>query len=945
MDREFTELLLEQIVNRSSQLIFFRSSLILLGLTSSMHALPEGETVTHGSAQFSRNSKELIVNQGSDRAIVNYSRFNIAGDETVRFNQPSHSSAILNRVTGSGASTIAGTIQANGNVYLINRSGILFSPSSRINVHGLVASAMELSNTDFLNGNLEFTGPGGSVINRGTITSDHAYLIGRTVQNSGSISAAKIALAAGEGSIKIDEAAGGDITLIIDGDRFEATEEPRTADIDPGSEEGQPEGSSGDELNTVLDTGDVYNEGSLDADGESGGHVAISGNRVANAGNISANGHENHAGEISVRSRESLLLNEQSHVSANAGISGDGGRIIFYSSGDARFENQAFVSARGGSDAGSGGFVEFSGARNIELDAVADVSSTSGQAGQVYIDPADIDIVDQLTRTPANQAGANPVVFSPGNTVSEITANTIVNQLNFGDVEVNTASSTFNGPLMGTITVRTPINFQNAVDRTLRLVADESIDILQGSDIQPATSSTGRLNLDLHANNRIGMFNQLTDLAGGTLNVTADADGNNAGNVIIGSPASVINAGNVIVSGHNFDSVNLDINANDVRIDQTGNINHNGNIIAANELALLADGDLTILGRAGETYTLCGENGVVLSADNDQSMTDGALGTQNALVNVTTSGGPIFISGHQVDLQDFTLQTPVGNEGLIAIFGSDTVDLSLNDTTPNAMARHRAARFVAEAVNELRLGTPIVATGDALFESTNDQITHDTPNLATVPQVMAENIGFKARDNIGSSGIAGIDVDVTGTLLALSTDGQTINVTERNDVFIDTGELDSGDLTPFVPSLAGDIATPDVDLSFQVETEDPTPPTNIPDEPMDVTMDPEPENMTPPEPLLPVSNIPEFGTLERQRIERAKSAVILETATARVTAVQFAEFYFLHEKMQISEYANELDLYFIDHLVFGVAEITADPRIPVEVKGQIVHGGPRPYQL
>ena len=990
----FTALTLEQIVNNplvayKKPLALFSAGLLFFSAASPLaFALPEGESVTNGSVSFERNGRELRVLQDSNKAIVNYNRFNIAQGESVRFEQPGSSSSILNRVTGIGSSTIAGNLSANGNVYLINRSGILFSSSAQVNVHGLVASSMELSNSDFLSGNLEFTGGGGTVVNQGSLSGDFIYLIGGSVQNNGSISARNIALAAGASSIKLDEAAGGEITLIIDGDTFkadasgqpvEAAEE--VAEVSDASEtdatvaatntettteEEEADQETGTLIITSLDTGDVLNDGELNASGDTGGQIAVSGNRIAQLGVVEADGTNGDGGGISLLSRESLLVSSQSRSSANAsGEIGSGGEIVFYTSGNARFEQDAAVNARGGAVSGNGGFVEFSGANHLDLKTVADVSSVDGQSGKVLLDPGDIDIIegffddDDRTATGTAQARfANPVVFSPHSDVTEIFASTIIDQLDFGDVEVNTAGS-LNGPNLGTITVYVPIHFENTVDRTLSLIADESIDFLLGSDVEPAHINAASLNLELTANTRIGLFNQTIDLNNGHLQVIADANGDLNGNVVIGSPSSTITAGDVLISGDDFHSVNLDIDAADVRIDQTGDINFNGNIQASGELALLADKDLIILGQSGETHTFHGENGVVFAADNDQTMTDGLLTTQNALAAVTTGGGPIFVSGHQVDLQDVTLQTPDASPNLIAVYGSDTVDLSLNDTNPNAAASHRADRFVAEAANQLRLGTPIVASGDALFESSNDEIVNDAPDLNGAPQVTADNAGFKARRGIGNSN-GSIDVSVSSTLLVLSTDGEDINITERDSAFIGTGELDSGDLNAFVPALAGTIATPAVDLAFGVieeppvsrnperPTEDDEVTTDTPDEMVEPIVPTTSPNTPPPPGIAPLTlsqilqNLP---IVQQRRVDRGRSASVVENATARVRAVQFSDFYFLHEKMQISEYANDLDLYFIDYLIFGVAEITADPRIPYEVKGQIIHGGPRPYQL
>lgn len=180
-------------------------------------SLPEGAVVANGDVQFEQQGNTLTVNQGSGRAIVNFNSFDIGAGETVRFQQPGSSSAILSRVVGGRGSLIAGQLQANGDVYLINPSGILFTPSAQVNVHGLVASALNMSDGDFLAGNLNFYGPGGSVVNQGSLNGSYVYLIGGQVANQGSIQAGQIVLAAGAESVKIGDAGGGQIQLIIDG--------------------------------------------------------------------------------------------------------------------------------------------------------------------------------------------------------------------------------------------------------------------------------------------------------------------------------------------------------------------------------------------------------------------------------------------------------------------------------------------------------------------------------------------------------------------------------------------------------------------------------------------------------------------------------------------------------------------------------------------------------
>ena len=115
-------------------------------------------TVVNGAAQFTTTGNLLnIVN--TPNAIINWGSFSIGANEITKFVQQSASSAVLNRVAaGLSPSSILGALQSNGRVFLINPNGIVFGAGSQINVGGLVASTMNLSNEDFLAGRMRFTG-------------------------------------------------------------------------------------------------------------------------------------------------------------------------------------------------------------------------------------------------------------------------------------------------------------------------------------------------------------------------------------------------------------------------------------------------------------------------------------------------------------------------------------------------------------------------------------------------------------------------------------------------------------------------------------------------------------------------------------------------------------------------------------------------------------------
>src|SRR5262249_13310754 len=99
--------------------------------------LPTGGQVVAGSAAIGAPvGNALTVTQSSNRAIVNWNTFSVGQPNTVTFAQPGTSAAILNRVTGATPSTIAGQVQGNGQVYLVNPNGIAITPSGSMQVGG-----------------------------------------------------------------------------------------------------------------------------------------------------------------------------------------------------------------------------------------------------------------------------------------------------------------------------------------------------------------------------------------------------------------------------------------------------------------------------------------------------------------------------------------------------------------------------------------------------------------------------------------------------------------------------------------------------------------------------------------------------------------------------------------------------------------------------------------
>jgi len=182
----------------NTPLSHIRSTLLGLSLVLALgeeeiRANPGGGTVAQGAATISSSGNVLTVTQGTDRAVVNWNSFSVGAGEVTRFVQPSSSSAILNRVTGGSLSQIAGSIEANGQVYLLNPNGIVFGAGSTVNTAGFLASTLNAADTAFMaGGDLHLTGESTSKItNLGSISAGggNVYLIAKEVENRGTISA------------------------------------------------------------------------------------------------------------------------------------------------------------------------------------------------------------------------------------------------------------------------------------------------------------------------------------------------------------------------------------------------------------------------------------------------------------------------------------------------------------------------------------------------------------------------------------------------------------------------------------------------------------------------------------------------------------------------------------------------------------------------------------
>lgn len=196
-----------------------KSKLIVLSvclgiLAVSLHAGSSDPTVVHGTATFDREGGNWTITT-SHQTIINWQSFGVDAGTIMRFVQPGRNSLAVNRVTGLTPSLINGTLTANGRLMLINPNGIMVGPNGVVSASSFIASTLDASNQDLLNGGgINFFGHStASIENLGTIKAlnGDVTLISHNIINNGQ-------LFAPNGSVNL--AAGSDVLLTADGELF-----------------------------------------------------------------------------------------------------------------------------------------------------------------------------------------------------------------------------------------------------------------------------------------------------------------------------------------------------------------------------------------------------------------------------------------------------------------------------------------------------------------------------------------------------------------------------------------------------------------------------------------------------------------------------------------------------------------------------------------------------
>jgi len=399
---------------------------------------PTGGQVLSGSASITTPSAgSTVINQTTNQAIINWAGFNIGATESVRFNQPGSNAATLNRVLDTNPTSILGKLDANGRVFVVNPNGVIFGANSQVNVGALVATSLQISDTDFNAGRLRFiqSGAANDVLNQGLLTTSNGgfvALIGKRVRNEGSITTPGgfTALAAGS-NVTVDTTPGAAKPVTVGGEISGAAIESvgairaqdgqiilsaRAADAGlrniinhSGIIEARGMTTRGGRI--VLEggfNGAVSVSGKLDASSaqNAGGQVSVSGNAVAisSGANIDVRGATGGGSALvggnyteadnAIRTARVVDVEAGAQINASATQNGDGGSVTLTSLRNTRFTGAAL--ATGGSNGGNGGSVRVAsngaGYGVSDFGGSVDVSAPKGTAGNITVSARAVEV-------------------------------------------------------------------------------------------------------------------------------------------------------------------------------------------------------------------------------------------------------------------------------------------------------------------------------------------------------------------------------------------------------------------------------------------------------------------------------------------------------------------------------------------------------------------------
>jgi filamentous hemagglutinin family protein len=697
------------------------------------NAHPTGGVVVGGAVMISQTASNTAVHQSSTRGAVNWQSFNVGSQQSVTFQQPNAQAVILNTVTGPNPSQIAGRIDANGQVVLVNQSGVTFYKGSQVNTAGLMVSASGANPAQFMaGGNVSFDqagNPNAHVVNNGNITikgAGLAALVAPGVANAGTISAhlghvvlagAKTAMLDLYGDKLVSVIVTGSVAQTPDGAdalvtntgviRANGGTVQLTAKAVDGVVTDLVSAGGKIEANTVganqgrilIDGigGSIMITGNLSATGKvagtTGGEIGlqatdaviVKSGAVVNASGA-AGGGTVAVGTTLKRARggpavtgekmaKGVLVEQGATIAADASVNGNGGRVTVLSSEVTAMDGA--ISAKGGQAGGNGGFIEVSGFGGYSLTGSVDVSAPVGALGTITIDPTNLTIVPG-----AIGAGDQDRVLMAGLGTLLATAPDIGNDA-ISNGEINSLTGNILLQATNNLTVSAPITLTGA-GQSLTLQAGNNL--IVGAPIATAGSITfsaadqtiagfnaaGALTL----NNAVTTTGPQLSLSAGTGGITVNANASAAGLISMSSSGGInLNGPASLPVGVVNTAEEQQITANSVNFSAAGNVTQTGYVaVTGTQIQLVAGG--FIQNGPSDLAVPATENGAVGGAILGSVMA--ASGVEIAVSGGVSQSGFSRISVGVGGVLTVATQGNVVQSGYASIFG-DNVSFAIGN--------------------------------------------------------------------------------------------------------------------------------------------------------------------------------------------------------------------------------------------------------------------------
>ena len=703
--------------------------------------VPTGGQVASGTININQSAPgKLVVNQTTNQGIINWQSFNVGVDAAVHFNTPNASAGTLNNISG-GSSTILGSIYSNGRLFFANPSGIIFKPGSQVKAEGLVASAMKISNQDFLANNFKFTNNQiASLQNEGNLEAQYVALIAPQVLNKGTITT----------NVATIIAAGDDVKLAIsDSNRLSVNINPakiKTLSSNEGvikSENGTVSiqanvaqelidqtintPKSADKLiseNGVIKL--VSNSGSIKSKNVNLSAGPLGGTEVSGTIDVSSNTKggdiEITGKEINVKSNSTLLatgetgggnilvggdwqgsngvlqatyttVEKDTVIDASSKGVGDGGKIVVWS--DIKDPNSKTI-ANGQliskANIGEGGKIETSGSSLDTENISVDAGSRTGKGGLWLIDPYDY-------------------------TINSAQASTITNSLNYG-TNVNILTSSNN----------TSFGSQGVSSSGGDITINSNI-ITTSTQVTQIPQYSYRQELYYTGFPPQPRFRQVQYISGYltfTNNVSPNLTLNSSGNITL----------NANIQNGLYSSLNLILNAG-------GAINSTGNIYASNGLTLNNGTNGTVSGIISGTGALTKSGSGTLTLS----------GTNTYTGATTVSAGTLSVTG---TLGSGTYAGNIANAGTLAMGSNSNQTLSGVISGTGALTKSGSGRLTLSGTYT---GTPVVSSGTVVARGT----TFTAPSTPA-PSTSAPPVNYQNQVNIEKASVVKTIFDGTNAI-------------------------------------------------------------------------------------------------------------------------------------------------------------------------------------